>query len=120
MYTDVMRWCAGCEHCQRENRPTSQAAWTRTELYSRPFRALQFDMVTCSQTETGAGKGRKTGALHILTVICLFSRWVWLIPIKTKSAKDIAKALLEKVMLDLSLFLRSCVLTMPRSSSVMF
>ena len=27
MCTDVMRWCAGCERFQRENRPTARTAW---------------------------------------------------------------------------------------------
>ena len=103
MYSDISRLCAGCEHCQRENRHTAHTAWTRTELYSRPFRALQMDTVTCSN-DAGQHSGNVTGARHILTVMCMFSRWVWLIPIVEKSAKVIAKALLERVFFDLAMF----------------
>ena len=53
MYTDVYRWCAKCEHCQRENKPSAVNAWVRTELYLRPFRALQMDTVQCAN-ELGA------------------------------------------------------------------
>ena len=97
MYTDVYRWCAKCEHCQRENKPSAINAWVRTELYLRPFRALQMDTVVCTMGEQSRGAGRLTGATRILTVICLFSRWVWLIPIVKSDAKTIARALLENV-----------------------
>ena len=41
---------------------------------------------------------------YILTCICCFSRWVWLIPIPDTSAETIAKALLERVLLDIAMF----------------
>ena len=38
VYDDVDKWCKGCDICQGEHGPTGISAWTRTELYSRPFR----------------------------------------------------------------------------------
>ena len=51
MYQDVKRWCQKCEFCRAERGATSQSAWTRTELYSCPFRVLQFDTITCEDEE---------------------------------------------------------------------
>ena len=73
------------------------SAWTRTELYSRPFRVLQFDTVTCRSQD---GQGAK----YILTVIDCFSRWPWLIPLKDRTAVDIAESLITKVTLGLAMF----------------
>ena len=77
-------------------------AWSRTEFYDRPFRVLQFDIVLCS--EYGGEGGNRTGAKYILTVICCFSRWPWLIAIQEKSAEVVARALLEKVIIGLAVF----------------
>ena len=64
------------------------SAWTRTTLYSRPFRALQFDTVAMPAAENYH---------HVLTVICLFSRWCWIIPIEKRSGEEIGAALLHHV-----------------------
>ena len=36
--------------------------------------------------------------------ICCFSRWCWLIPLRDKNAPTLAKALLERVFLDIAGF----------------
>ena len=82
MYGDIRRWCSKCEHCRAERGGVGIAAWTRTELYTSPFRVMQFDTVTCSDK-------------YILTCVCCFSRWAWLIPIKDKPAQVIADGLLR-------------------------
>ena len=80
MREDVRRWCKSCQHCLGERASHSGvSAWTRTELFSRPFRVLQYDTVTCRQC-------RDDGARYILTVIDCFSRWPWLIPIQVRDA----------------------------------
>ncbi len=94
---DVRRWCRKCIHCQGERGTSGVTAWTRTELYSRPFRVLQYDTITCR-------KGPSDGAQYVLTVICCFSRYCWLIPIKERSAETIAQALLERVFLGEATF----------------
>ena len=83
-------------------------------MYSRPFRVLQFDTVSCKPAMSAEEASKRPGAKHvpprkhdynyILTVICCFSRYVWLIPLKTRSAEEIVQALLEKCLLDLAMF----------------
>ena len=83
MYADVMSWCKHCLPCQQEQSRTSQSAWSRTEFYDRPFRVLQFDLVTCA--DHGGNEGDLTSAKYILSCICCFCRWPWLIPVVNKS-----------------------------------
>ena len=102
LYTCVVDWCRHCVACQQENSRTGVSAWSRTEFYDRPFRVLQFDIVQCA--EHGGEGGIVTGARYILTVICCFSRWPWLIPLVEKSAENVAKGLLEKVIIGIAMF----------------
>ena len=102
LYRDVMLWCKHCLPCQKENSRTGVSAWSRTEYYDRPFRVIQFDLVTCGSE--GINEGGVTGARYILTSICCFSRWVWFVPLINKEAETVAKALLEKVLIGLAMF----------------
>ena len=78
MYKDIRAWCKTCEFCRGEGGATGVAAWTRTELYTCPFRVLQFDTITCDEK-------------YVLTCVCCFSRWVWLVVIPDRKAETIAK-----------------------------
>ena len=83
MYGDVRRWCAKCEFCRAERGSTGVSAWTRTELFTCPFRVMQFDTITC--------RGK-----YVLTCVCCFSRWVWLKPMAARhTAERTAKALMS-------------------------
>ena len=77
MYGDVRRWCSKCEFCRPERGASGLSAWTRTELYSCPFRVMQFDHITCADK-------------YVFTCVCCFSRWVWLKPVRSKSAEATA------------------------------
>ena len=88
MPESVRRWCSSCTKCQEEAGKTAVQAWTRTSLYSHPFRALQMDTVTVPL---------RAGDQYLLTVICLFSRWCWAIPLQSRTAQEIATALLHHV-----------------------
>ena len=66
MYEEARDHCAHCALCKAERGLSGVSAWTRTELYSRPFRVLQFDTVT---TKTD---GAKQGTQYLLTVVCCF------------------------------------------------
>ena len=94
---DVRRWCKRCQHCLGERGTTGVSAWTRTELFSRPFRVIQYDTITCKARVDG-------GSNYVLTVIDCFSRWVWLIPIVERNAKTVAGSLMVKVFLGLAGF----------------
>ena len=99
MAEDVRQWCKRCVHCQGERGVPSVSTWTRTELYSRPFRVIQFDTITCRDQHDRAG-----GANYVLTVIDCFSRWPWLIPLKTREASEIAEGLMLRVFLGEAMF----------------
>ena len=109
MYKDVVVWCKHCLSCQKENTRSSLSAWTRTEFYDRPFRVIQFDLVVCAERggsakEVGGNPGSLTGAKYILSAICLFSRFVWFIALLDKTSESVAKALLERVFMDMAMF----------------
>ena len=68
--TDVKQWCKRCVQCQKAKGVSKKTAWTRTEVFSRPFRVLQFDTIGPLRS-----KGDVTGAEYVLTVIDCFSRF---------------------------------------------
>ena len=82
MFKDTRAWRKTCEFRRGEPGATGVAAWTRTELYTCPFRVLQLDAITCDQK-------------YALTCVCCFSRWVWLVVVPDRSAETIADALMR-------------------------
>ena len=97
VYGDVRHWCSQCQVCQGERGKPGLSAWSRTELFSRPFRVLQFDTVSCR------AEARQT-VMYVLIVVCCFSRWCWLIPIAERTAAVIANELLTQVVLGMAMF----------------
>ena len=95
MYRDVCECCKHCEICQREHARSGASAHTRTQLFTRPFRDV---------ARNEGVEGSVTGAKYILTAICCFSKFPWLVPIPDKQAKTVARALLERVLLNLAMF----------------
>ena len=51
LYDDVDQWVGKCIKCKSEKGVASQSAWTRTEIYSRPFRVIQFETVKATPTD---------------------------------------------------------------------
>jgi hypothetical protein len=105
LYADVDKWCSRCDLCKGEKGHTATSGWTRTELYSRPFRVIQFDTIECSKLgDGGAVAAAEHGMKHVLTAICCLSRFVWLIPIQDATAERVGRALLEHVLLGMGMF----------------
>ena len=96
---DVKTWCKRCSACQKAKGQSKKTAWTRTEVYSRPFRVLQFDTIGKMNKA-----GEVTGAQYVLTVVDCFSRFSWLIPLVELSNEAVGTALLKHVLLDLACF----------------
>ena len=96
---DVKTWCKRCSACQKAKGQSKKTAWTRTEVYSRPFRVLQFDTIGKMNKA-----GEVTGAQYVLTVVDCFSRFSWLIPLVELSSEAVGTALLKHVLLDLACF----------------
>ena len=99
MREDVRKWCARCEQCAGDRARPGLSAWARTELFSRPFRVLQFDTVEATTQHSGEGDYK-----YILTCSDCFSRWPWLIPITNKDATTIADGLMIHVFLGIASF----------------
>ena len=83
LYGDVRRWCNKCEFCRAERGATGLPAWTRTELYSCPFRVMQFDTITCENPRS-ARRTRERNTCSRAGV-----------PIPDKQAETIAKGLMR-------------------------
>ena len=66
MYEEVCDYCAHCRQCLSEKGLSGVSAWTRTELYSRPFRVLHLD------TAKTKNDGAPHNTQHLLTVVCCF------------------------------------------------
>jgi len=89
MYRDVRRWCWLCQVCRGERGKAGTTAWARAELYSHPFRVLQFDTISRKTKEGQEGRSAK----HVLTCVCVFRRWCWLIPLDKRDASTSAAGL---------------------------
>ena len=83
--------------CRSDRGKPGLSAWSRTELFSRPFQVLQFDTVSCRSEARQAVN-------YVLTVVCCFSRWCRLVPTIERTAAEIADELLTKVILGIASF----------------
>jgi len=61
--------------------------------------------MSCKNPDTGEGHvGELSGAQYVLSCICCFSKFCWLIPLVNKTAENIGRLLLERVFLDMAMF----------------
>ncbi len=98
MTEDVRKWCKRCVQCADERALPSVSAWTRTELYSRPIKVLQFDAITCRD------RAQPGLAQYVLTCICCYSRWALFNPLERRDAYSMAEGLLFHVFLGVVMF----------------
>ena len=96
---DVRQHCKKCQRCRERKGEIGYSSWSRTELADRPFRVIQIDCVGRIRPD-----GDVTGARFVLTVVCLFSRYCWLIPLVDNDSASVAKSLIDKVFCDLGVF----------------
>jgi hypothetical protein len=92
MDTDIANWVKACTVCTKRKTPRPVASGSPAIVCDakRRWQCLAIDLV-----EAGSTSIEKYA--YILTVICLFSRYVIAIPIKSKQAKDVAEALFTHV-----------------------
>lgn len=95
MHADVSRWIKSCLICRRNRSTCPISTYSRSELPHRPLRVIQIDTVGLIEPA-----GDLTGAKAILSVVCCFSRWPWLIALKDKSEDEVARGLLVSVFSD--------------------
>ena len=98
MDTDAQKFVAGCRICKAvKGIPAGSVSW-RSERYTAPMRALQIDLVGPIKPTTRSGNNM------VLTVIDMFTLWLWLCPISGKSAETVAWALLQACYMDIAGF----------------
>jgi hypothetical protein len=98
MSSDCDEWIGRCVQCRIAKGQAIGASVHRSERYSAPFRVLMMDTVGPIQPQ--ATKGYQ----YVLTVIDMFSYWLWLLPLEDQAAEEVAKMLYLHVMLDLAGF----------------
>ena len=96
MSEDVRAHCKRCQICRERKGATGYTTWSRVELSERPFRVLQIDSVGRIKPH-----GDVSGARFVLTVVDLFSRYIWMIPLRDNDSKSVACALIDRVFCDL-------------------
>ena len=92
MTRDISRWVGACLVCKQRKapRPVRHAAPATVCDTPRRWHTLAIDLVEAGATSAEDYK-------YILTVICLFSRYVIAVPLKSKRAGDVADALFSHV-----------------------
>ena len=92
---DVERWCTTCSLCQRykKTKPRNHGLLHPKRLVG-PMHTLNIDIVSKFPLTRGYSM--------VLTVINTFTRWLWLIPLRSKGAVEVADALYEYVIQDVA------------------
>jgi hypothetical protein len=87
MKTDVQKWIAACHPCQRRKVDKQNSTGKRrTVLQKRPFETVSIDLV-------GPFPETAEGYTYVLTMVCHFTRYPIAVPIVSKEAKVVARAL---------------------------
>ena len=86
---DVAEFCRACPVCQKcDKRKSRKAEMMERPVMSEPFEVIAIDLV-------GPFKAGKGGCTHLLTAICMATRWPEAIPLKSTTARAVATGLLE-------------------------
>ena len=89
MAKDVLEHCKSCDVCQRCRKNKSRRVpLIEREILSEPFEVLAMDLV-------GPFPKGKGGYTHLLTAVCMSSKWPEAIPLKTVTAKAVAAGMIE-------------------------
>ena len=89
MGVDVITHTRSCHVCQQCSRPKSRKApMMQRKVMTEPFEVMAFDLVG----PLPKGKG---GCTHILTAVCMGSRWPEAIPLRTTTARAVATGMIE-------------------------
>ena len=89
MAKDVVEHCKSCDVCQRcRKNKARRVPLIEREILSEPFEVLAMDLV-------GPFPKGKGGYTHLLTAVCMSSKWPEAIPLKTVTAKAVAAGMIE-------------------------
>ena len=76
--------------CRAEDGGTAVSAWTRAAIYSHPFQALELDVLSVPPSDNGC--------VWLQVVVCLLSRWLWVVPCRSEGAEEVAHGLVVRVL----------------------
>ena len=88
MATEVVEHCKSCVVCQKcKKQKARRVPLIEREVLSEPFEVLAMDLVG----PFPVGKG---GYTHLLTAVCMSSKWPEIVPLKTTTAEAVAEAMM--------------------------
>ena len=86
---EIVKFCMACPVCQKCDKRRKGKAWmVERPVMSEPFEVIAIDLV-------GPIKAGKGGCTHLLTAICMATRWPEAIPLRSTTARAVATGLLE-------------------------
>ena len=86
---DIANFCRACPVCQKcDKRKSRKALMIERPVMSEPFEVMAIDLV-------GPFKAGKGGCTHLLTAVCMATRWPEAIPLKSTTARSVAIGLLD-------------------------
>ena len=89
--SEVKRYCAACPDCQRAGRALQpRVPMVETPIISTPYQRLAYDLV-------GPLTRTKSGHKYILTVMCVGTRFPYVVPLKRVDAVTVAEGLTEVI-----------------------
>ena len=87
--SDIINFCRACPVCQKcDKRKGRQAMMIERPVMSEPFEVIGIDLV-------GPFRVGKGGCTHLLTAICMATRWPEAVPLKSITARAVANGLLD-------------------------
>ena len=90
-YKDVVEFVRNCITCQKiKPKRVDDVMHGSTFLPILPYDCLSIDLVTPGQKTKGGHK-------HVLTVVCLVSKYAWFIPAKSRQAGHLADLLINNI-----------------------
>ena len=89
MDREVVEHCRSCVVCQKcKKAKARRVPLIEREILSEPFEVLAMDLV-------GPFPKGKGGYTHLLTTVCMSSKWPEIIPLKTITARAVAEAMMK-------------------------
>ena len=89
MAKEVVEHCRSCLACQKcKKAKARRVPLVEREILSEPFEVLAMDLV-------GPFPKGKGGYTHLLTTVCMSSKWPEIIPLKSITAKAVAEAMMQ-------------------------
>ena len=89
MAQEIVEHCRSCLVCQKcKKAKAGRVPLIEREILSEPFEVLAMDLV-------GPFPKGRGGYTHLLTTVCMSSKWPEIIPLKSITAKSVAEAMMK-------------------------